>query len=353
MPLAQARKLCPHGIYLRGNHAAYREASNKVREVLDSVSPLVQMASIDEAYIDITGSLRLFGGDDAIGVYVKGEIRNRTGLPCTIAIAPNKLVAKVGSDYAKPDGYLRIDGGSEEKFLAPLPVRKLPGAGPRTCQLLESLGVMTVGQLAKIPLPLLERVLGDQAVVLQRAAHGIGSSVVEVDRLPKSISRETTFEQDLLDWSRLEQVLAFLTEKCMYALREDRLETRRVTLKVRYADFQTNTFAKTLAEPTCIDADITTALRALLPKARERRARVRLIGVNLSMLSHNQHQLGLFTTVQNEKWERVLEQVDGVKGRLGFESIRFGKALEKESPKSDAAPTVAGQLSRTRRREIP
>ena len=333
MPLAQARKLCPHGIFMRGNPALYRAASEQVYAVLQSVSPLVQMASIDEAYVDVTGSQKLFGGDDAIAAHIKREIHRRTQLPCTIAIAPNKLVAKVGSDFAKPDGYLSIAAGEEAAFLAPLPVRKLPGAGPRTCETLESLGVLTVGQLAAIPQPLLERVFGQQlAVGLQRAAQGISNSQVEPEHVPKSIGRETTFEQDLLDWRHIEEVLGYLAEKCMHALRVEGLECRRVTLKVRYTDFQTKTFACTLPEPTCIDRDVLHALNGLLPRARERRARVRLIGVSLSMLRYNQHQLALFGGEQSEKWERVLERLDTVRGKFGFDSVRLGKSIAIKPP---------------------
>ena len=222
MPIVQARKLCPHGIFLRGNFHLYAEASEKVRAVLDTVSPMVQMSSIDEAYVDVTGSQRLFGGDDAIAQYIKSSIHRETGLPCSIAIAPNKLVAKIATDLAKPDGYLRVAPGGEAALLAPLPVRKLPGAGPRTCEVLESLGILTLGQLAAMPEVMLERVFGQAAALwLRRASRGIGESVVEVASAPKSISRETTFEEDLLDWSRIEETLAYLTERCTYALREE------------------------------------------------------------------------------------------------------------------------------------
>ncbi len=328
MPLAQARKLCPHGIYIRGHFELYRKASHQVRAILETVSPLVQMASIDEAYVDVSGSQRLFGGDDAIAHYIKSEIRKTTQLPCTLAITPNKLVSKVGSDLAKPDGYVRVGAGGEQAFLAPLAVRKLPGAGPKTCEVLESLGILTIGQLAGVKPNVLERVFGAQmAISLQRAARGVGSVEVETASTPKSIGRETTFARDVLDWSQLERVLAYLTERCTYALREAGLETKRVTLKVRYSDFETRTFARTLPEPTRIDADIVAALRELVPKGRQRRARVRLIGVTLSALSYNQHQLRLFGGEQAAKWEKALESVDSVRNRLGFDAVRFGKSV--------------------------
>jgi DNA polymerase-4 len=324
MPIAEARRLCPHGIFMRGNFEHYREASEKVRAILDTVSPLVEPASIDEAYVDVTGSLRLFGGDDAIGAYLKDRIRQETQLPCTIAIAPNKLVAKIASDEAKPDGYLRIDAGGEADFLRPLSLKKLPGAGPRTREILESMGVYTIGALADLSSQTILAAFGPMGYHLQQSAQGAGVSEVAPESLPKSISRETTFEEDLLDWEKIERILVYLSERAAYALRQHDMETRRVTLKVRYSDFQTRTFARTLTESTCLDAEILRTAQELLPKARERRARVRLIGVCLSSLNHNQHQLSLFGRANADKWERALEGVDRIRGRHGFEAVRLG-----------------------------
>ena len=327
MPLVQARRLCPHGIFMRGNYEHYEAASQKVRDILDTVSPLVEPMSIDEAYIDVSGSQRLFGGDDAIAHYIKSRIREETQLPCTVAIAPNKLVAKVASDEGKPDGYLRIPAGGERAFLQPLRIGKLPGVGPRTRDLLEALGVMTIGRLADLPIQALLNVFGQSGYALQRAAQGICTTEVEPESLSKSVGRETTFERDLLDWNEIERVLAYLAERAAYALREKAMETRCVTLKVRYGDFKTNTFAKTLPEPTCVDAEIIRVLHELIPKARERRARVRLIGVSLSSLTYNQHQMSLFDKRGAERWERALESVDQVRERYGFEYLRFAKSM--------------------------
>ena len=345
MPIAQARKLCPQGIFLRGSFHLYREASQRIGAILETVSPLVQMASIDEAYVDVTGSQKLFGGDDAIAAHIKAAIREQTQLPSTLAITPNKLVSKIASDEGKPDGYVRVASGGEAAYLAPLAVRKLPGAGPRTCEVLESLGILTLGQLASVALVSLESVFGQQmAVSLQRSAQGISTSEVETATTPKQISRETTFEQDVLDWARLERVLSYLCERCTFSLREQGLETKRVTLKVRYTDFQTKTFAKTLPQPTCIDRDIVEALKELIPKGKERRARVRLIGVALSSLRFNQHQLMLFGREGNEKWERALESVDGIRGKHGFESLHFGKTLGSDGTPETIPATLARPL---------
>ncbi len=328
MPLSEAVRRCPHGIFIRGQFEHYRAASEKVRAILDRVSPCVEIASIDEAYVDVSGSQRLFGGDDAIARYIKTCIREETQLPSTIAIAPNKLVAKIASDEGKPDGYLKIAPENVRDFLRPLPLAKLPGAGPRTREVLEQLGIMTIGRLADVPMQVLVQAFGPMGYALQRASRGESITPVQPCSRPKSISRETTFAEDVLDWERVERVLAYLAERCTYALRENGMEAKCVTLKVRYGDFSTYTFAKTLSEPTCLERDVGAALDALLPKARQRRARVRLIGVALTSLRHNQHQLQLFGGKQPEKWERVMESVDSIRARHGFEFVRFGKSME-------------------------
>ncbi len=333
MPLAQARRLCPHGIFMRGNFELYREAAQRVRAMLEKVSPKVEFASIDEAYIDVSGSRKLFGGEDAISKYIKSSIRETTQLPCTIAIASNKLVAKVASDEGKPDGYIRIETGDEAAFLRPLPIRKLPGVGPRTCDMLESLGVMTIGCLAELPQQALLRVFGPAGYGLQRRARGICATEVEVGGRPRSIGRETTFERDRSDWRGIERVLTYLAERVAYRLRAKGMETRCVTLKVRYAGFDTHTFASTLPESTSADTDIIEALAGLLPKAKARREPVRLVGVSLTSLVYDQHQMYLFGRERAEKWGRAFQAVDRLRSRHGFEAVRLGKSMA--SPAGD------------------
>lgn len=330
MPIAEAHRLCPGAVFLRGDHELYGAVSRRIHTLLESVSPLVHMASIDEAYVDITGSLRLFGGEEALALGLKARIRGETGLPCTVAVAANKLVSKVAANEVKPDGCVSIPAGGEAAWLAPLPVGKLPGIGPRTREMLESLGILTVGALAAAPAPTLEPVFGAQnAHVLRAAALGVASDEVETGGAPKSISRETTFPEDLSDWALLGNVAAQLLEHCAHALREEGMETRCLTLKVRYGDFSTHTFSQALPDPTALDTALLETLRGLLPKAMARRARVRLVGVGLSRLSWNQHQTSLFNRDSEEKWERVLERVDRVRGRLGFDAVHLGVARPK------------------------
>ncbi len=332
MPLAQAKRLCPNGIFMRGNHALYRDASRKVRAILESITPLVEAASIDEAYLDISGSLNLFGGDDAIAMHIKKRIRDELSLPCTIAIASNKLIAKVATEFAKPDGYKSVPKGAEAEFLGPLPLRKLPGVGPRTCESLEAKGFRTIGDLAVMPQQELLKTLGSSALGLQRAAKGISTSKVTPHGVSKSISRETTFEADLTDWERIERVGIHLAERAAHALREEGLHCKCVGLKVRYADFETKTFTQSLTEPTCIDGDVIRVLRTLFPKARQRSAPIRLIGVALTGLNESQ-QLQLFDETKSDKWERVMKSVDDVRERHGFEFIRTAKTMRSNRKK--------------------
>lgn len=328
MPMAQAKKLCPRGVFMRCTHGVYGEVSKRIQAILETTTPMIQMASIDEANLDITGSIHLFGSEDALAEQLKRLVREQEGLTCTIGVAANKTVAKVAANECKPDGYLSIPPGGEADFFAPLPVGKLPGVGPRTQEALESMGIMTVGQLAQMPEAMLKRVVGEQAAIaLRGAALGIGSDEVLPPGLPKSISRETTFGRDRSDWRMIEPVLFRLAEHCAHTLRADGLETRRVTLKTRYSDFDTRTFSQQLPEPTSLDIEINDALHQLIPKAQKRRARVRLVGVNLSALSFNQHQMRLFEREQREKWERVTRAMDTVRDKLGFDALHVGQTL--------------------------
>lgn len=338
MPLGRAKQLCPHAVFIRGSHGVYGEVSRRIRDILYSVTPLVQMASIDEANLDITGSIHLFDNEAALALSLKQRIYEKEQLTATVGIASNKMVAKIAANQCKPDGFLAVPDGEEAVFLAPLSVAKLPGVGPRSREMLEERGILTVAQLAAVPEAVLSRLMGAQAAAgLHAAAQGVGSDIVDPVRIPKSISRETTFSEDLQDWKELEAVLFCLAEHCAYTLRSEGLEAGKVTLKVRYSDFETKSFGITLPEPTCLDTRIVEALKLLMPKAQQRRTRVRLIGVNVSGLSKDQHQMRLFDREDREKWERLLHAVDGMREKLGFDSMRLGNTL-KVKKKEDSSP---------------
>jgi DNA polymerase IV len=342
MPIAQAKRLCPHGIFMRCSHGVYGDVSERILTILETATPDVQMASIDEANLDITGSIHLFGDESRLAHYIKDKILQQEHITCTVGIASNKMVAKIAANECKPDGCLSIAPGEERAFLAPLSVGKLPGVGPRTRETLENLGILTVKQLADVSEAMLKRVFGEQgALSLHHAALGLGSDAVTAQGAPKSISRETTFIEDIMDWNLIEPVIFGLAEHCAHTLRAEGMEAQRITLKTRYSDFQTKTYAKTLEDPTALDVDIMAALKDLFPKAKAVRARVRLVGVNLSRLSYNQHQMRLFNREKTEKWEQVYKTVDAVRGKLGFDAVHVGKALKKnkETPKAENKKT--------------
>lgn len=328
MPIAQAKRLCPEGIFIPCSHGVYGEVSRRIHHLLETVTPHIQMASIDEANLDITGSIHLFGSEAALGAHIKKQIVEQEHITATVGIASNKMVAKIAANTCKPDGYLSVEPGTERAFLAPLPIGVLPGVGPHTRESLEQMGIMTVRQLSETPEPLLKRLMGERAArSLHELALGIGSDTVSARPLPKSISREVTFPEDLVQWDHIAPVLFHLTEHCAYTMRSEGLEAKRVTLKVRYSDFQTKTFARSLPEPTSLDGTLLQALRGLLPGAKARRARVRLVGVSLSGLCYNQHQMGLFDRAQEEKWERMMRSVDALRNKHGFGAVGLGGAL--------------------------
>lgn len=329
MPIAEAARLCPHGIFIRGNRSLYSETSRQVREILSEISPVMEMASIDEAYLDVTGCVTLYDSEDGLAAHLKGEMRRRLELPCTVAIAANRLVAKVAAGEGKPDGYVRVPPGEEAAYLRPLPVKVLPGVGPKTQQVLVLLGIATVGDLADMPERTLAQRFGELTVVnLKRAAQGQGSDVVAAGGPPKSLGRETTFEKDSSDWTAIRRTLAVLTERTLFALRAHQLEARCVTLKVRYVDFQTQTFSQTLPAPTAQDPVIADAVNKLVPKAQERSAPVRLIGMSVSDLVGGQHQIPLLEGKTDAQWERALATVDALRSAHGFDALRFGRSVD-------------------------
>jgi len=250
-------------------------------------------------------------------------------LPASIGIATNKLVAKVATDEAKPNGILEIPHGEERSFLSSLDIGKLPGVGPKTRVTFQEMGIRTIGHLATFPPETLLRTFGHSGYMLHRCACGLGSTEVQpVAGPPKTLGRETTFDRDLADWSRLRVTLTYLAERAMYALREQRMQTRRVTLKVRYSDFQTVTTARTFPEPTELDTEVLAALADLISEVRDRRrARVRLVGITLGRLGYNQYQIPLFPALRRDKWRHTLAAVDKIRHKYEFNTLRTARSM--------------------------
>jgi DNA polymerase-4 len=326
MPLRTAGKLCPHAIFLEGRHDLYAEWSDRIATILTRFSPVVEMASIDEAYLDLSGTGRLHGPPLAAAHALLMEIGAKTGLPCSAGLARTRLVAKVASDQAKPRGLVWVPAGAEAKFLGPLVVRRIPGIGRVTEAALAGMGIETVGQLAEIPEERLQEFFGRWGTALYRKAHGEDSYEFVIDAEPKSISHSHTFGSDTSQRTALESMLSHLCQKGAKRLRDAGLEARCVTLRIRYSGFRTVTRSQTLAEPTHLDPLLLATLRRLFERHWERHP-VRLIGIEFGTLSHGANQMGLFDPVLREKLERLARAADQLRERFGFSAVQFGGSL--------------------------
>src|SRR6266851_10505577 len=280
MPLRTAGRLCPDAIFLDGHHAKYGEWSDRVATILAKFSPVVEMVSIDEAYLDLEGTERLHGPPLAAADKLLRTITRETSLPCSGGLATTRLVAKVASDQAKPRGLVWVAPGQEARFLAPLPVRKIPGIGEVTERALRALGIEKVEQIAAVPQEKLEQIFGQWGTALYRKARGGDSYEFVIDAEPKSISQNHTFGEDTDDSNAMSAMLSHLSQKACKRLREAGLATRTLTLTIRYAGFETHTRSKTLAEPTRLDSGIFAVFQELFRAHRDVKRKVRLLGVS-------------------------------------------------------------------------
>ena len=335
MPLRTAGRLCPHAIFLEPRHHLYSEWSDRVATILGKYSPIVEMASVDEAYLDLAGTERLHGPPFAAAHAMLRDITTTTGLPCSAGLARTRLVAKVASDQAKPRGLLWVPAGSEEAFLAPLDVRRLPGIGKITEAALKSRGIETVAQLAAATREKLEQSFGRWGTALHRKARGGDTYEFFVDAEPKSISHNHTFSMDTQDRTALDATLSLLIQKAMKRLRDAGLSTSTVTLTIRYAGFETFTRVHTLRASTHLDPIVIDCVRQLFERHLDRRRKVRLLGVALSSFTHGGEQLDLLEAKRREKMERLAQATDQLRDRFGFSKVQFGGSLAKWKEEGD------------------
>ena len=331
MPLRTAGKLCPHAVFLESRHNLYSEWSDRVAAILRRYSPVVEMASVDEAYLDLAGTERPHGPSLAAAHALLREITATTGLPCSAGLARTRLVAKVASDQAKPRGLLWVPAGREETFLAPLSVRRIPGIGKVSEAALHALGIDTVGQLALATQENLEGHFGKWGTALHRKARGQDTYEFFVDAEPKSISHNHTFSFDTEDRAALDVTLSLLCQKAMKRLRDAGLNASTVTLTIRYAGFETITRALSLREATHLDPIVLENVQKLFDLHWDRSRKVRLLGVALSSFTHGGEQLDLLDAGRREKLERVAQATDRLRDRFGFSKVQFGSSLGKNS----------------------
>jgi len=332
MPISQAFRLCPNGVFLPGRMQRYGEVSDQVMEILLSFSPQMQQISVDEAFLDLSGCQRIFGAAEQIGKKIKQAISQKSGLTASVGMGSNKLIAKIASDLKKPDGLVIVPPGREAEFLKPLPLRKLWGIGPKTEQRLKaSFKVETIGQLAAIPESSLIKELGLMGEYLHQRASGVDDDPVCDEHEAKSIGRENTFDEDTADREVLLSTLLYLCDDVASSLRNSRFEGRTITLKLRYTGFETHTYSRTHSKLPAAAPEIFTAAKKLFLDNWRKGEAVRLLGVSVSNFEQKPEQMGLFneTAAQSAKTENLEKAVDAVRKKLGKRSIVRGGTLER------------------------
>jgi DNA polymerase-4 len=332
MPLRTAGRLCPHAVFLDGHHEKYGEWSDRVASILARFSPIVEMVSIDEAYLDLAGTARIYGPPFAAADKLLRTITKETQLPCSGGLATTRLVAKVASDQGKPRGLVWVAPGMEARFLAPLPIRKIPGIGEVTERALRALAIETVEQLASHSQEKLESVFGQWGTALFRKARGGDAYEFLIDAEPKSISHNHTFGEDTSEVAEMESTLSHLSQKACKRLREAGLASRTLTLTIRYAGFQTYTRSKTVPDPVRLDPDVFAVFLELFREHRDAKRKVRLLGVALSALSHGAEQLDLLEADRREKLKKLTAATDRLRDKFGFGSVQFGGSLRRDDP---------------------
>jgi DNA polymerase IV len=331
MPSAQAYRLCPHAIVIKPRIDFYASVSRKIREIFDRFTPLVEPLSLDEAFLDVTGSESIFGTSEVIGRQIKRQIRSELHLIASVGVAPNKFVAKIASDLKKPDGFVVVQADEVQSFLDPLPVGRLWGVGKATGRIFERLSIRTIGQLRKLSVETLTDCFGASGEHYWQLAHGIDDRQVVPDREAKSISNETTFATDISDPEILRAWLVELVEQVARRLRRHDIKGRTIELKVRFADFKTITRSLTLAAPTNVTQELLDAGVELLTKRLPpRHPAVRLLGFGVNKLDDSgSSQQQLFDQPERERHRELDRVADQIAAKFGRLAIQRGTSLDK------------------------
>ncbi len=317
MPIKIAKRLCPEAIIIRGDYEEYSKFSDVITEIIQENVPLCEKASIDEFYMDLTGMDRFFGCYK-FASELRQKIIRETHLPISLGFSGNKTVSKVATGEAKPNGQIKIDFGHEKNFLAPLSVKKIPMVGDKTYHLLRSMGVEKVHTLQKMPVEMLEMVLGENGNMIWKKANGIDNSPVVPYQERKSMSTEETFDTDTIDLNKLNSVFITMTEKLAYQLRSENKLTACITLKIRYSDFNTHTMQARIPYTSC-DHTLIAKAKELFEKLFNKRLLIRLIGVRFSHLVGGGHQINLFE--DSQEIIQLYQAMDKIRKRFGENKI--------------------------------
>ncbi len=331
MPMATAKRLCPHAVFLPVRMKHYAEVSHEIRKIFVSFTPLVEPLSLDEAFLDVHGCEELFGLAPQIARQLKARIQAETGLTASVGVAPNKFLAKLASDHGKPDGLVVVTSDGVSAFLKPLPVGRIWGVGAKAEKRLHALGIDTIGQFAALPEQLLVDHFGDLGRHVWRLAHGEDDRRVIPDREAKSISTETTFAQDIDDPETLRMWLRDLTDQLASRLRQAAIQARTVELKIRSADFKTRHRAQALPQPTNLtDLLWRTAQEVFQRSLAPDLLPVRLLGVGGTRLIRDAAvQRDLFDAGQRERQQSLDKTIDAIRGQFGTEALRRASRLDR------------------------
>jgi len=324
MPMKMARMMCRDAVFIRGDMELYSRYSHLVTDIIAEKAPLYEKASVDEHYLDVTGMDRFFGLLKWTHE-LRTAIMKNTGLPISFGLSVNKTVSKIATGEAKPNGELQVPEDHVKLFLAPLSIRKIPGIGEKTYPLLRSMGVATIDTLSRIPLEMMERVMGKNGIILWERANGIDTTPVRQYSESKSVSTETTFEQDTIDIVRMKEILVKMVEKIAYELREQQKLTACVTVKIRYSNFDTHTIQQQVPY-TAFDHVLIPIVKELFDKLYQRRMLIRLIGVRFSKLVPGSQQIDLFE--DSVEMINLYQAMDRIRGKYGRKIVRRGVAVK-------------------------
>jgi DNA polymerase-4 len=322
MPIRKAYSLCPQAVYLHGHHDEYTRYSKAVKNILAKYAPVLEQASIDEFYLDFSGCEHIYGAYPLLALKLQKEINNNLLLPCSIGIAGNKTLAKIASDFKKPNGITYVAPGGEKEFLTDLPVQVIPGVGKVTLKEFNQKGIYFIRDITDLPKDYFSAAFGKYGTDLWEKANGNGTEYLTVEREQKSISHETTFLNDVLSIKKIEETLFNLSAKLSQSLKGNNWIASTISFKLRYSDFTTITRAKTISH-TDDPAVIFNTIKELFQKNFTRRVSIRLVGIRLTNFLIKSEQMFLFDD-NFIKRQRIIDAINKVRAKYGFSSITFG-----------------------------
>ncbi|MNN01796.1 DNA polymerase IV [compost metagenome] len=317
MPMRLALRMCPEAVVVRGDHDSYSQYSNMVTQIIEEETPIVEKASIDEHYLDVSGMDRFFGCWKWTQE-LRQRIIKETGLPISFGLSVNKTVSKIATGTAKPCGEKQVQNGTEKGFLAPLSIRKIPMVGEKSFTLLRNMGISKIGTLQQMEVFTMQKVLGENGINIWRKANGLDDSLVVPFREQKSMSKENTFQQDTIDMDVLRRTIIGMVDTLAFDLRKDQKLTSCVTLKIRYSNFDTHTQQLQIAY-TNSDRKLTDVVLSLFKKLYSRRMLIRLIGIKFSGLIYGSYQTDLFDDSAEEV--NLMQAMDKIRKRYGAEFL--------------------------------